>query len=371
MLWVVGAAFLCCLSCSVSLAGGERVHRVGVDLSQLPEQQQLPLSSLWEQPEQQLPRGNDTSTSWMEVEANTSSSIPWVIQQAVTALVQSSPSGVITGLFRSQVFNDALAAFLQESSFLEQMLLRDDLLTEALCGTKAVSKLQAGWKNHRVPTGTWELRIRKMKCGDDCVSALKADVERRHSASNATFANGCIDMPKLLASDGMTALFLKELSASPGLAKGLTPERMSSSFGQMEIVAYPKVLHGYPKKVRINVRDLRMKTGYHKELHPLPSTIAGIIDKLSPEALKLFLSGTLSGFIPALVSEAVMLAPEFPMVLNAALEQAKMDMWVEHVVSASGDIKFLTGQHRRCDTCPDTPRQACKLHESPSAINDA
>jgi len=125
------------------------------------------------------------------------------------------------------------------------------------------------------------------------VSALKSEVERRHSASNATFANGCIDMPKLLASDGMTALFLKELSASPGLAKGLTPERMSSSFGQMEIKAYPKVLHGYPKSVRINVRNLRMKTGYHKELHPLPSTIAGIIDKMAPEALKQFLERNL------------------------------------------------------------------------------
>lgn len=361
MLWVARVAVICCLSSSVPFVRGERIRRVEVDLKQ------------WEQQEQQEPLGNNTSISWMEVKSNTSSSIPWVIRQAVNALVQSSPRAVIIGLFRSKLFNDALARFLQESSFLEQMLLRDDLLTEALCGTKAVSKLQAGMKNHRVSTGTWEFRIRKMKCGDKCASALKAEVERRHSASNATFANGCIDMPKLLAQDGMTALFLQELSASPGLAKGLNPERMSSSFGHVEIQAYPKVLHGYPKSVTISVRDLRMKTGYHKALHPLPSKIAGIIDNMAPEVLEEFLSGTLSGFIPALVSEAIMLAPEFPAVLNAALDQAKMNMWVEHVMSASGDIKFLVGQHRRCDTCPDTPRQVCNLHadESPSTINEA
>lgn len=346
MLWVVCVAFLYCLSCSVPFVGGERIHRAGVGLQQ------------WDEEQQQEPHGDNTSNSWMEVEANTSSSIPWPVRLAVNQMVQHSPRGVIIGLFRSHVFNDALARFLQESSFLEQMLLRDDLLTAALCGTKAVSNLEAGMKNHRVPTGAWELRISKMTCGVACASALKAEVERRHSERHATQISGCIDMPQLLAQDGMTALFLQELSASPGLAKGLNPERMSSSFGKMEIKAYPKVLHGYPKSVIINVRSLRMKTDYHKVFRPMPSKIADIIDKMAPKALEEFLSGTLSGFIPALVSEAIMLAPEFPMVLNAALDQAKMDMWVEHMMSSSGDIKFITGkgQHRRCDICPDTSK---------------
>lgn len=278
--------------------------------------------------------------------------------------ISENPELVI-GLLRSRLFSGALEEFLTNSSFLEELILKDDWLTQALCGFRAQAHLYVGMKGMRKDLGdSWTLRIAKMQCNDECRAALQHEVLWRRQAlarQGGWNASWGLDMVDLLRRPNMPGLFLRELARSPGLLKGLTPDRMKESFGKLRITARPEVLKGYRgHTVSINVKSMRYKTALQEDpwlsLPPLPDDegmwIANSLDSLPPSMLTRFLSTTLAGFIPALVSQSIMSDPAFPDVLNAALKPIKMDLRVSGGISASSDMQFLTNQERKQDMCP-------------------
>lgn len=267
---------------------------------------------------------------------------------------------LLLAVMKTEYFQRALGHFLENSDFFEKILMEDRLLTEALCGMSASSYIKFGLKNRRLKLRTQKLRIRNLTASKTALQGLAKPKAGTKASWAASFLNTFIDVSTVLAQPGMAELIIHELSKGDGIRAGLTPERMKEAFRKVKIRAAPEILGHRLKTASLQVRNMMLKSNADPTVVDTTDWDTWLQDHssqtLGPEwrdrlqiavsAISDILNTTFNTFgdpayaayavvhdflfsiTDALVSKEIILARNFPKLLNAVLAPVKMDVWV-------------------------------------------
>lgn len=288
------------------------------------------------------------------------------VSGSLSQLTVNSPWFLLV-IMKSDYFQLALRDFLRDSNFFEKILMRDDLLTKALCGMAATSYLKFGLKGKRVhgySLSSWNLRIRKLTSDK---TALRKLLDLKKSGE-ASLVNYLVNMTAVLQQPGMPELLLHELTKGPAILDGLNPERMTGAFKTVKIRAAPEIRGHRVKTISIKVRKMTLKskqeptvvvennwtTLLQEQMRNLPfsqdylqasvNSINGVLKEMGSAAHGV-VKGILFSVIDELASPSIILAPNFPTLLNVVLAPVKMDLWI----TAWGVPYASAGSHLQFD----------------------